>query len=119
MELTVAFWLVVQGRRLSRATCDGDYFTSLLLFTVMVPVLWVLQKRGGRCPGGQMHAWPLRIMILVGLFATLISGLAVRQYAQVTGPTAAAPFEAFAPKVRTRFDGQYLYVESDGLPSTS
>ncbi len=29
----------------------------------------------------------------------------------------AANFEAFAPKVKTRTDGKFLYVESDGLPA--
>lgn len=31
-------------------------------------------------------------------------------------PAAAAVFELFAPHVRTRWDGQWLFVESDGLP---
>ncbi|MBI5772739.1 MAG: YHYH protein [Verrucomicrobia bacterium] len=29
----------------------------------------------------------------------------------------AAPFQAFAPKVRTRADANFLYVESDGMPA--
>jgi phosphatidylethanolamine-binding protein (PEBP) family uncharacterized protein len=32
------------------------------------------------------------------------------------GPWQADAFVKFAPDVRTRFDGQWLYVESDGLP---
>lgn len=32
-------------------------------------------------------------------------------------PAAAAAFDAFAPKVKTRWDERYLYVESDGIPS--
>ncbi len=31
-------------------------------------------------------------------------------------PSQAAPFELFAPFVKTRWDEQWLYVESDGLP---
>ena len=58
----------------------------------------------------------LRLAVLAGLGAILFSGLTVRRYAQGAGPVASAPFEAFAPKVRTRLDFQYLYVESDGLP---
>ena len=36
--------------------------------------------------------------------------------ADAAGPWQAAPFAPFAPFVRTRSDGQWLYVESDGLP---
>ncbi len=32
-------------------------------------------------------------------------------------PPKAAPFQAFAPKVKVRTDGQFLYVESDGMPA--
>lgn len=32
-------------------------------------------------------------------------------------PAKAAPFQAFAPKVKVRSEGQFLYVESDGLPT--
>ncbi len=32
-------------------------------------------------------------------------------------PAMAAPFQAFAPKVKVRADDQFLYVESDGLPA--
>ncbi|MEN9574823.1 MAG: hypothetical protein RL514_2678 [Verrucomicrobiota bacterium] len=32
-------------------------------------------------------------------------------------PAKAAPFAAFAPKVQLRADGQFLYVESDGMPA--
>ncbi|MFA6543468.1 MAG: YHYH protein [Limisphaerales bacterium] len=32
-------------------------------------------------------------------------------------PAMAAPFQAFAPKVKVRADGQFLYVESDGMPA--
>ncbi len=34
-------------------------------------------------------------------------------------PAKAKPFLAFAPKVKVRADGQFLYVESDGLPAHS
>lgn len=32
-------------------------------------------------------------------------------------PAMAGPFRAFAPKVKVRDDGQFLYVESDGMPA--
>ena len=32
-------------------------------------------------------------------------------------PAMAAPFQAFAPKVKVRADAQFLYVESDGMPA--
>lgn len=32
-------------------------------------------------------------------------------------PAKAAAFQAFAPKVKVRADGQFLYVESDGMPA--
>lgn len=35
----------------------------------------------------------------------------------VKAPQAAASFNAFASSVKTRWDDQYLYVESDGLPA--
>jgi len=57
-----------------------------------------------------------RLVALLSLALLLVSSLAVRRSAQTAKPAAAAPFEAFAPKVRTRNDAQYLYVESDGLP---
>lgn len=57
-----------------------------------------------------------RVAVLVSLGLLLMSGVAVRRSAQTSKPAAVAPFEAFAPKVRTRYDAQYLYVESDGLP---
>ncbi len=32
-------------------------------------------------------------------------------------PAQAAPFMAFAPKVNTRWDGDFLYIESNGIPA--
>ena len=37
--------------------------------------------------------------------------------AREAGPTQAAPFAAFGPKVAVRSDDRFLYVESDGLPT--
>jgi phosphatidylethanolamine-binding protein (PEBP) family uncharacterized protein len=37
--------------------------------------------------------------------------------ASKSAPPQAAPFMAFAPKVSTRWDGDFLYVESNGLPA--
>ena len=34
-----------------------------------------------------------------------------------SAPASAAPFQAFGPKVKTRWDERFLYVESDGLPA--
>lgn len=34
-----------------------------------------------------------------------------------SAPTVAASFQAFAPKVKTRWDERFFYVESDGLPT--
>ena len=41
----------------------------------------------------------------------------VQQPSTSAKPKAAAAFDAFAPKVKTRWDERYLYVESDGIPS--
>lgn len=63
-----------------------------------------------------------RAFLLGGMLLLLLSSFAIRHSAQMAvknqqvGPVAAAPFDAFSPKVRTRSDAQYLYVESDGLP---
>src|SRR5437867_2449498 len=32
-------------------------------------------------------------------------------------PAQAAPFEAFAPRVKVRWDDRYLFVESNGMPA--
>ncbi|HSH93386.1 MAG TPA: YHYH protein [Roseimicrobium sp.] len=60
---------------------------------------------------------------LLYVAATPASGQAVAS--STGGPVAlsdaaakmAAPFAAFGPKVRTRSDDRYLYVESDGMPA--
>ena len=92
---------------------------ALLALGLVLSILW----RSGREPAGGGPAdrsiSPRRVVWLVGLGLLLASGIVTRRFAQPARPVAAAPFEAYAPKVRTRYDAQYLYVESDGLPEHS
>ncbi len=81
----------------------------LLLTGVLVPAgFWFLRKRG----------LASRRLIVIGCLAgVFVAGTAARHYAaQSNRPAAADPFDAYAPKVRTRWDAKYLYVESDGMP---
>ncbi len=66
------------------------------------------------------------ISILVSTIqAHEIHGYTISQSGKIIPPTPrkkerplqAAPFAAFAPKVTTRWDDNFLYVESNGLPS--
>ena len=57
-----------------------------------------------------------RAMLAACLLLMLACGYATRQQAQTNRPAAAAPFDAYSPKVRTRWDDKYLYVESNGIP---
>ena len=71
--------------------------------------------------------WNLALIsILVSTIqAHEIHGYTISQSGKIIPPTArekerplqAAPFAAFAPKVTTRWDDNFLYVESNGLPS--
>ncbi|MBL8169897.1 MAG: DUF1566 domain-containing protein [Acidobacteria bacterium] len=65
----------------------------------------------------QIAPWRNRAVVLTSLLLVFICCQAVvRQQAQTSRPAAAAPFDAFAPKVRTRWDDKWLYVESNGIP---
>lgn len=57
-----------------------------------------------------------RLAVGVCLAIVLVCGVAVRHQAQTNRPALAAAFDKYSPKVKTRWDNQYLYVESDGLP---
>lgn len=60
-----------------------------------------------------------RVAVSLLLLFILFSSYAWRQQAQTNRPAIAASFDAYSPKVRTRWDAKYLYVESDGLPDHS
>ncbi|NDD62491.1 MAG: DUF1566 domain-containing protein [Acidobacteria bacterium] len=93
------------------------WWPGLLLIIVVLVLSWrafhPVFLSSGR---GHRARLPVQSVLLVLVLVGLSGVLTVRRYAQGAMPGAAAPFEAFAPKVRTRHDGQYLYVESDGLP---
>lgn len=57
-----------------------------------------------------------RVAVSLLLLFILFSSYAWRQQEQTNRPTIAASFDAYSPKVRTRWDAKYLYVESDGIP---
>ena len=57
-----------------------------------------------------------RVMTCWVLVALGLSAYGWRQQAQTQRPKLAAAFDKFSPKVKTRWDEKYLYVESDGLP---
>lgn len=61
-------------------------------------------------------SWQSRGVMLTCLLLVFICSQAIRHQAQTNRPAAAAPFDAFAPKVHTRWDDKYLYVESNGIP---
>lgn len=60
-----------------------------------------------------------RVAMSLVLLCTLLSCYAWRHQAQTNRPFIAASFDAYSPKVKTRWDEKYLYVESDGLPDHS
>lgn len=60
-----------------------------------------------------------RVAISLLLLCALLSCYAWRQQAHTNRPAMAAAFDPYSPKVKTRWDEKYLYVESDGLPDHS
>lgn len=93
----------------SPAATPSRSFLWLVLFGVMAIVLALWRK--------PIAPWRNRAVALACLLLVFICSQAVvRQQAQTNRPAAAAPFDAFAPKVRTRWDDKYLYVESNGIP---
>lgn len=58
----------------------------------------------------------VRVAIAFLLLCVVLATYAWRQQAQTNRPAIAASFDAYSPKVRTRWDAKYLYVESDGIP---
>ena len=84
---------------------------SLRVFTlagVLFGVMWFACRRG-------LHFQRVAVGWLL-LTVTLIS-FGWRQHAQSTKrPAMAAAFDKYSPKIKTRWDENYLYVESDGLP---
>lgn len=60
-----------------------------------------------------------RVAMSLVLLCSLLSCYAWRQQAHTDRPTMAAAFNPYSPKVKTRWDEKYLYVESDGLPDHS
>ena len=51
-----------------------------------------------------------------GLFVVWFLALYAMARAETPSPHQAAAFEAFAPKVKLRWDEKFLYVEGNGLP---
>ncbi|MFM8395829.1 MAG: DUF1566 domain-containing protein, partial [Acidobacteriota bacterium] len=130
---------ILEGRESDRAERSGRttpaspqvvLLAALLLAAGLLGLFLIVRRRRASGQGGK--EWPRdwvlaqrRVVALVSLALLLICSVTVRRLAQtiqpgqtiqVGQPAAAAPFEAHAPKVRTRYDAQYLYVESDGLP---
>lgn len=84
-------------------------FPWLVLFG-MAMIAWALSRK-------QIAPWRNRAVLLACLLLVFICSQAVvRQQAQTNRPATATPFDAFAPKVRTRWDDKWLYVESNGIP---
>lgn len=92
---------------------DRTRFPSSLPFVLTVMIVGA----GAAYLFSRMAVWQrVRVAVILCLLALLFSGYAVQRQAQTNRPAAAAPFDFHAPKVRTRWDAKYLYVESDGIP---
>jgi len=77
-----------------------------------------------RFEGNQGLFFGCALLICAGLLADSAHGQSLLGRAPDTktggaarGVSKAAPFQLFAPKVATRSDDQFLYVESNGMPS--
>lgn len=63
---------------------------------------------------------PLAVVLPAGVFAqpdAAVAGGAASAPPAAVRPAQAAPFLAFAPRVKVRWDERFLYVESNGLPA--
>lgn len=95
--------------RNSTITLPQTRFSPLAfaLACVLIGMLFWFKRRGVQFG---------RVAVSLLLLFILFSGYALRQHAQTNRPAIAASFDAYSPKVRTRWDAKYLYVESDGIP---
>ncbi len=87
---------------------------SPLVFIILLAV--ILSGIGAALLRRRLILHRSRVAVSLSLLVVVFSGFAARHYAQTNRPAAAAPFDAYAPKVRTRWDDKYLYVESTGIP---
>ncbi|HMY75049.1 MAG TPA: DUF1566 domain-containing protein, partial [Blastocatellia bacterium] len=93
----------------SQTSSASEYLLLVLSAAVfaMITALWFRRLSS---------AERIRFAAAVALLLIGVCSIAVRQHAQTNRPSAAALFDAFAPKVRTRWDDKWLYVESNGIP---
>ncbi len=84
---------------------------SLLLACLCLPA--ALLRAHDPSDHGHTHGTPF----ILSQIPPLLAQARPAATGSLSGPPQAKPFALFSPKVRVRYDDQFLYVEGDGLPA--